>query len=70
MTDSAAEVLMVIHINSNGNREVARLSRLSHFRFLSQFGGWLTTYIGGGRRAYSAIAGVFIPIVNTEVVFS
>ena len=61
---------MVMHFNSNANREVARLYRLSHFRFLSQSGGCLTTYIGGGRRAYSAIAGVFIPIVNTEVVFS
>ena len=61
---------MVMHINSNGNRGVAILSRLSHFRFLSQSGGWPTTYIGGGKRAYSAIAGVLIPIVNTKVVFS
>ena len=61
---------MVMHINSNGNREATRLSRLSHFRFPSQSGEWLTTYIGGGKRAYSAIAGVLIPFVNTEVVFS
>ena len=27
-------------------------------------------YIGGGRGAYSATAGVLIPIVNTEVFFS
>ena len=72
MTDPASEseVLMVMHINSNGNREAARLSRLSHFRFLLQSGGCLTTYIGGGKRAYSAIGVVLIPIVNTEVVFS
>ena len=56
---------MVMHINGNGNREAARLSRLSHFRFLLQSGGCLTTYIGGGRRAYSAIGVVLIPIVNT-----